>query len=54
LNSLDIKKQIHANGGKAMFKTVSGDELTVTVEGDSILIRDKKGDTAHITIANVF
>jgi len=54
LSSLEIKKQIQANGGKIMFKTASGDELTATSDGDDIILMDKKGDTAHITIANVF
>lgn len=41
------------NGGKYMTKTVQGEELTFWTKGKDMYIKDAKGNTAKITIADV-
>ena len=43
-----------SNGGKAKFKTVEGEELTVASKGNMLTVWDSKGNTSRITIQNVF
>jgi uncharacterized surface protein with fasciclin (FAS1) repeats len=50
----DIKKQIKMGNGTAMLKTVSGGMLTATLADGHVVIKDEKGDTAMITIKNVY
>ena len=54
LSAADLKKQIKEGGGQASLKTVSGGTLTAMMQGKNIVLKDEKGDTANITIANVF
>jgi len=35
LSSIELKKKITADGGKTMFKTVNGETLTATMDGDN-------------------
>ena len=49
-----IAKRIKAGGGTASFKTVSGDTLTARMDGDSLVLRDEKGGTSTVSIANVY
>ena len=50
----DLMDAIKAGGGKAMFKTVEGEELTFMMNGtDKISIGDASGGTANVTIADV-
>jgi uncharacterized surface protein with fasciclin (FAS1) repeats len=49
----DLMANIKKGKGKATFKTVYGDKLTATVEGDSIKLMDTSGNTASITISDV-
>ena len=49
-----LKKEIKAGDGTAMLKTVNGESLTATMDGDDIVLKDAKGGMAHITIANVY
>ena len=46
-------EKIKAGGGKAMLKTVQGEDLTVEEKGKNIEIIDSKGDKAKVTIPNV-
>jgi uncharacterized surface protein with fasciclin (FAS1) repeats len=48
-----LKKEVMKDGGTATIKTVQGDPLTFTMEGTDLVVKDEKGDTAHITTANV-
>jgi uncharacterized surface protein with fasciclin (FAS1) repeats len=50
----DIKKMIKDGHGKAELKTVNGGALTAMMNGKNIVLRDAKGGTATITIANVY
>ena len=43
-----------ANGGKLELTTVSGDKLWAVVTGGKLSLRDEKGNTAAITIADVY
>jgi len=49
----DLMAEIEAGGGKAVLKTVEGQELTLTVNGGAIDVTDAKGDVAKVTIADV-
>jgi uncharacterized surface protein with fasciclin (FAS1) repeats len=53
LNSQALKRLIKESKGKAMLKTVQGEELTAMLSGDMIAITDAKGVTATVSIANV-
>lgn len=53
LNSQALMRLIKENNGKAMLKTVQGEELTAMLSHDMIAITDAKGGTAKVSIANV-
>jgi uncharacterized surface protein with fasciclin (FAS1) repeats len=53
ITAKDLVAMTKKGGGKAMLKTVEGEELTVEVKGDEIWVWDGKGDAAKITIKNV-
>lgn len=48
-----LAAKVKAGDGKAMLKTVESEPLTVSKDGDTWGITDAKGNTAHVTIANV-
>jgi uncharacterized surface protein with fasciclin (FAS1) repeats len=48
-----LKKDVTKAGGTLTLKTVEGDNLTFTMDGSDLVVKDEKGTTAHITIANV-
>lgn len=55
LSTAALRKQIHAGNGQASLKTVSGGTLIVMMNGeDNFIIRDEKGNTANLTISNVY
>ena len=54
MSAKDLMDAAQKAGGKAMLKTVEGGELTVEVKGNALMIVDAKGDTAKVTIENVF
>jgi uncharacterized surface protein with fasciclin (FAS1) repeats len=54
LSAKELKAKIKEGGGKAMFKTVQGTELTFMAKGSKIMIMDAKGGTSTVTIPNVF
>ena len=54
LDTAALNAQIKAGGGKATLKTVQGGALTVMGRGHHLTVTDAKGNTAHITIANVY
>ena len=53
-DSKAIAKRIRAGHGKATFKTVSGDTLTANMNGDRLVLQDKKGNMSTVSIANVY
>lgn len=53
LNAMALRQKVKAGHGKAMLKTVQGEDLTVTAMGPKLMITDSKGGMAHVTIADV-
>jgi uncharacterized surface protein with fasciclin (FAS1) repeats len=54
LGSHELMKMIKAGNGKAELTTVEGGKLWVMQDGKNIVLKDEKGGTAMVTIANVF
>lgn len=54
MDSKAIAKAIKAGGGTATLKTVSGGTLTAMMQGNSLVLRDEKGGTSTVTIADVY
>jgi uncharacterized surface protein with fasciclin (FAS1) repeats len=54
LDTKVLDKMIANGDGKAMLKTVQGDMLTVMGHGKILTVTDDKGNTAMITIPNVY
>jgi uncharacterized surface protein with fasciclin (FAS1) repeats len=55
LSAQELADMVDKGGGRAMLKTVEGDNLTVMRKGNRHLtLTDDKGDVATITIADVF
>ena len=54
LDTKALDAQIMHGGGRALLKTVEGDPLTVTGSGKNLSITDAKGNTAMVTIADVY
>jgi uncharacterized surface protein with fasciclin (FAS1) repeats len=53
LTTKDLRDKVKAGNGKAELKTVEGAPLTVEEKDGKLWLKDAKGDTAMITIANV-
>ena len=53
-DSKALAKLIKKGNGQARLKTVSGGNLTAMMEGSNIVLRDEKGGTATVTIADVY
>lgn len=54
VSAADLKKMIKEGHGQATLKTVSGGTLTAMMDGKNIVLKDEKGGTSTVTIANVF
>ena len=53
LTAHDLAMAVKSGGGKAKLKTVEGDEITVSKDGDRWTITDDQGNVAHVTIGDV-
>lgn len=53
-SSSDIIEAIKAGNGTAEFKTVSGGKIWAMMNGKNIVLKDEKGSTSMVTIADVF
>jgi uncharacterized surface protein with fasciclin (FAS1) repeats len=53
LTAKDLMEKVKASGGKAMLKTVEGDQLSFQEKDGKLWVIDAKGDTAQVTIRNV-
>jgi len=53
LSAKDLMEKIRAGNGKAMIKTVEGEELTFAEKDGRLWIWDAKGGSAQLTIRNV-
>ncbi|WP_347218355.1 fasciclin domain-containing protein [Chryseobacterium sp.] len=49
----EIWAAVKAENGKSMMKTVQGEELTFWTKGKDLYIKDAKGNSAKVTIADV-
>lgn len=49
----DLMDKVKAGGGKAMVKTVQGEELTVMMKDNALWLKDTKGTVAKVTIKDV-
>ena len=49
-----LARLIKKGNGQARLKTVSGGTLTAMMDGNNIVVRDEKGGTATVTIADVY
>jgi uncharacterized surface protein with fasciclin (FAS1) repeats len=49
-----LQRKIAAGGGKAKLKTVEGEWLTVSENGDGLWVTDDKGNAAKVTIPDVY
>jgi uncharacterized surface protein with fasciclin (FAS1) repeats len=55
LTAADLRKMIAAGGGKAALKTVEGGSLTASLGSNGMIqLTDAHGDTANVTISNVY
>lgn len=54
ISSKQLMRMIKKGHGKAVLKTVQGEDLTATMSDGHIMLTDAKGDTATITTADVF
>jgi uncharacterized surface protein with fasciclin (FAS1) repeats len=48
-----LMRLIEQGGGTASLKTVSGGTLMAMTSGNSVILRDEKGNTSNVTIADV-
>lgn len=53
LTSVDLAARIAEGGGKAVLKTLDGQDLTATKSGDKILLTSASGNKATVTTADV-
>ena len=54
MGSKEIAAAIKAGGGKAELTTVQGGKLWAWMEGKKLMLKDEKGGTSTVTIADVF
>lgn len=48
-----LMKEINFSGGKKKFKTVQGGKLTISTNGNNLMITDENGNTSNITVKDV-
>lgn len=53
LTAKDLSMRVAAGGGKAELRTVQGEALVITKDGDNWAVTDSNGSTAHVTIGDV-
>lgn len=53
LSGTDLSAMVKAGGGKAILKTVQGENLTVMAMVGGLVVHDAKGGTSRVTIADV-
>lgn len=54
VTAADVIALIQAGGGSAAITTVSGDTLTASLRGSSVILTDENGGVATVTQADVF
>lgn len=54
ISASDLKRMIKDGNGSATLKTVEGEPLWATMHDNTIVLKDQKGNMAHISISNVY
>lgn len=54
MGSKEVAAAIKAGGGKAELTTVQGGKLWAWMDGNKLVLKDEKGGTSTVTIADVF
>jgi len=54
ISAKDMMDAAKKNGGRATYKTVEGEEITIESKGNTLTIWDAKGSASKVTIQNVF
>ena len=54
IDSKELMSKIKMGDGKAMLKTVQGEDLTFMMKGEHLLVMDAKGNNAMVTIKDVY
>ncbi|HEY0263842.1 MAG TPA: fasciclin domain-containing protein [Granulicella sp.] len=54
LSSRDLVRMIRRTNGKAVLKTLQGEEITATMMGERVVLTDAKGGMALITTPDVY
>jgi uncharacterized surface protein with fasciclin (FAS1) repeats len=53
ITASDLMKMVKEGHGKAMLKTIEGDPLTVSQQGDKLFVSGEKSGVAEVSIPNV-
>ena len=53
LSSTDLMKMVKDGNGKAILKTVNGQNIFISMKGNTLMVTDENGGVATITIADV-
>ncbi|TCT06459.1 putative surface protein with fasciclin (FAS1) repeats [Tepidamorphus gemmatus] len=53
LEAADLVEKAKAGGGTATVETVQGENLTVSLDGDAVIVTDAKGGSATVTVADL-
>ena len=54
VDKLELDRLVKSGGGKATLKTAEGDSLTAAESGNNFTVSDQKGNTARVTIPDVY
>ena len=54
MDSKMLMDKVKEGGGKAMLTTVQGEQLTVWQKGKKLMVKDTKGNSAMVTIKDVY
>lgn len=54
MDAKELMEKVKMGNGKAMLKTVQGEELTIMQNGKGLMLKDAKGNMAMITIKDVY
>jgi uncharacterized surface protein with fasciclin (FAS1) repeats len=54
IDSKSVMSMIKEGGGKAMAKTVQGEQLTFSMKGKNLIVTDSKGNMAAVTTKDVY
>ncbi len=54
LDSKALMQKVKEGHGKAVLKTVQGEEITIWLKGHNLMVKDTKGNSAMVTIKDVY